>query len=124
MGRIQGDSSAGAQGPMQFLPTTWEEYGAGGDIRDFRDAVLAASRLLQANGAPADMDNALYHYNPSASYVRAVERCARRMVDDERQFLAIYEWQVLYKHVDGITLLPTGWPDVPGEIVAPLPAEP
>src|SRR5204862_633292 len=38
MGRIRGTSTAGAQGPMQFLPTTWTRYGDGGDINDNRDA--------------------------------------------------------------------------------------
>ena len=49
-GRIRGTSVAGAQGPMQFLPTTWDIYGAGGDINDPHDAILAAGRLLRSNG--------------------------------------------------------------------------
>ena len=32
LGRIVGVSDAGAQGPMQFLPSTFAEYGDGGDI--------------------------------------------------------------------------------------------
>ena len=43
-GRISGVSSAGAVGPMQFLPTTWDLYGEGGDIHDPHDAILAAGR--------------------------------------------------------------------------------
>jgi hypothetical protein len=119
MGRIQRDGD-GPQGPMQFLPRTWERYGEGGNIHDFRDSVLAASRLLTANGAPGNMDNALYRYNPSSSFVNLVQRLAQRMLADERQYYALYEWQVLYSHVDGVALLPEGWPDVPHEIVAPL----
>src|ERR1041384_8142233 len=34
MGRIRGTSTAGAQGPMQFLPSTWARWGGGGDIND------------------------------------------------------------------------------------------
>ena len=45
MGRIDGVSVANAQGPMQFLPTTWTEPGIGaGDIRDPHDAIQAAAR--------------------------------------------------------------------------------
>lgn len=79
MGRIRGVSTAGALGPMQFLPTTWDLYGAGGDIRDPGDAILAAGRLLVANGAPGDMADALWHYNPSDAYVGAVLSYARTM---------------------------------------------
>src|SRR5262249_19873239 len=32
MGRIRGNSTAGAQGPMQFIPGTWAAFGEGGDI--------------------------------------------------------------------------------------------
>ena len=49
-GRIDGLSTAGAQGPMQFLPTTWEEV-SDGDIDDPRDAIPAAAR--RTGGHPA-----------------------------------------------------------------------
>ena len=71
-GRIRGTSIAGAQGPMQFIPTTWDIYGAGGDIHDPHDAVLAAARLLRANGFARDRAGALRRYNNSAAYVRGV----------------------------------------------------
>ena len=53
-GRIRGASSAGAQGPMQFLPATWANYGRG-NIDNPRDAIFAAARFLVANGAPGNM---------------------------------------------------------------------
>src|SRR3990170_162129 len=40
MGRIRGVSTAGAQGPMQFMPGTWAAYGEG-DINSNRDAIRA-----------------------------------------------------------------------------------
>ena len=78
MGRIRGTSTAGARGPMQFIPATWAAYGAGGDVNDPGDAILGAARLLKANGAPGDMAGALWHYNQSASYVRAVSAYAQQ----------------------------------------------
>jgi hypothetical protein len=110
MGRIRGVSTAGAQGPMQFLPTTWDIYGEGGDIQDPQDAILAAARLLDANGAPEDMSEALWHYNPSDNYVGAVMRYAEQMTP--RTYQGYWHWRVLYKHVDGTYLLDVGYPDV------------
>ena len=104
MGRIKGDSSAGAQGPMQFIPTTWDIYGQHGDITSNRDAIFAAGRLLRAAGAPADMARALRGYNNSARYVRAVTAYAREIEADERADLGYDVWQVYY----GARLLPEG----------------
>jgi membrane-bound lytic murein transglycosylase B len=109
LGRIRGTSSAGARGPMQFLPATWRRYGGGGDIDATGDAVLAAARLLRANGAPANMARALYAYNPSRRYVRAVTAYADQIRANERAFLGYYHWQVYY----GDTLLPEGYPLLP-----------
>jgi hypothetical protein len=104
MGRIRGDSTAGAQGPMQFIPSTWDIYGRGGDIRSNRDAIYAAARYLRATGAPADMARALRAYNNSARYVRAVTAYAKQMEADERAYLGYHAWQVYY----GARLLPEG----------------
>lgn len=111
MGRIRGASPAGAQGPMQFIPATWGRYGKG-DINDQRDSIMAAARLLIANGAPGDMDRALYRYNPSSAYVVAIESYADQMIANERAFYAYYYWQVLYKHVSGTLILPVGYPSM------------
>ena len=105
MGRIRGVSVAGAQGPMQFLPSTWATYGRGGDINSNPDAILAAARLLKARGAPARMGAALYGYNPSQLYVNAVTAYADVMAADERTYHAYHGWQVYY----GDRLLPEGF---------------
>jgi len=109
MGRIRGTSIAGAQGPMQFLPATWARYGNGGDINSNRDAILAAARLLKSNGAPTNMANALYRYNPTPRYVKAVTAYAGQIQADERAYLGYYHWQVYYRMVDGDRLLPVGY---------------
>jgi soluble lytic murein transglycosylase-like protein len=115
-GRIRGPSSAGARGPMQFLPATWARYGRG-NIDNQRDAILAAARYLVANGAPGDMASALYRYNNSAHYVAAVEAYAGRMRSDARAFDGYYNWQVLYTRVRRTFLLPVGYPRVRPEPV-------
>jgi len=71
-GRIDGLSSAGAQGPMQFLPTTWEEVAEGGDIDDPGDAIAGAARYLVRRGALDDIRAGLWGYNNSDNYVNAV----------------------------------------------------
>ena len=113
MGRIRGVSTAGAQGPMQFLPTTWDIYGEGGDITDPRDAIFAAARLLRANGAPGDMAEALWHYNPSDNYVGAVTRYAQQIQRSPSAYRGYWHWRVLYEHVDGTAVLEVGYPKVP-----------
>jgi soluble lytic murein transglycosylase-like protein len=108
MGRIQGLSSAGAQGPMQFMPATWASYGRG-DVNNPHDAILAAARYLNAHGAPQNMTRAIYAYNPSMLYVRAVQLYAQEMFGNPRTFLAYYNWQVYVQTRTGEVLLPEGF---------------
>lgn len=108
MGRIRGTSSAGAQGPMQFIPSTWAAFGKG-DINSNRDAILSAARYLVHNGAPTRMRDALWNYNRSFRYVDAVTLYAEQMRADELAFRGYYNWQVYYRTVAGDHLLPEGW---------------
>lgn len=101
MGRIRSRSSAGAQGPMQFLPATWEAYGLGGNIRDPHDAVMGAANYLRASGAPENYREALHHYNPVDAYVNAVWWYAKTMMRFPEAFYAYYNWQVYVRTVDG-----------------------
>jgi hypothetical protein len=106
-GRMRNSSAAGAQGPMQFIPSTWKVYGLGGDINDPRDAILGAANYLHANGAPGRLRAALLRYNPSPLYVNAVLAYAQRMRRDPRAFLGYYSWQVFVR-VPGGTRRITG----------------
>ena len=108
MGRIHGTSSAGAQGPMQFIPETWETYGAG-DINDDRDAIRAAARYLADRGAPRLMAPALFSYNNDSRYVAAIESYAQVLRADPRAYAGYHAWQVFFA-TDGETyLLPEGY---------------
>jgi soluble lytic murein transglycosylase-like protein len=109
-GRIRGLSVAGAQGPMQFLPSTWDERGIGeGDIDDPHDAIQAAARYLVRRGGPADMTRALHGYNNSPNYVQAVTRYAELMRADERALAVLHEWEVHYLSSAGDIWLPVGY---------------
>ena len=92
-GRVVNNSVAGAQGPMQFIPSTWRIYGHGGDIRDPHDAILAAARLLRANGAPGRYGPALRAYNPSGLYVAAVTQYARLIDRNPYALYFLYAWE-------------------------------
>ena len=91
MGRIRGTSVAGAQGPMQFIPTTWARWGRG-DIDDPADSIMAAARYLASNGfarGPRGVANALFEYNNHPAYVRGVTAYAKVMERRPRAFLGL-----------------------------------
>ena len=99
--KLRSRSSAGAQGPMQFMPATWRAYGLGGDVHDPRDAILGAANYLRASGAARDLRRALWHYNHSARYVDAVSTFAAQMRRDPTVFFAYHAWQVFVKTRSG-----------------------
>lgn len=65
-------SSAGAQGPCQFMPGTWATYGKGRDVQDPAACLDAMARYLIAGGAPGDYQAAVFSYNHADWYVRQV----------------------------------------------------
>lgn len=93
-GRLTGPSVAGALGPMQFLPSTWDAYGGGGNVMDPHDAILGAANYLAASGAPERMGAALFAYNRSDAYVDAIRLYAREIARVPRNFYIYYFWQV------------------------------
>jgi hypothetical protein len=81
-GQNVGPSSAGALGPMQFLPSTWQIWGIDAfgetgppNIMDPFDAVPAAARYLCAAGADqggTSLNQAIFAYNHADWYVNEV----------------------------------------------------
>jgi len=80
-GANNGPSSAGALGPMQFMPATWAQWGINGfgppgspDVMNPLDAVPSAARMLCADGAgnPATLRGAIFSYNHATWYVDEV----------------------------------------------------
>lgn len=108
-GSINGVSTAGAQGPMQFLPSTFATYGQGGDINSPRDSIVAAGRFLAANGFANDPAHAIYGYNHAHEYVRAVDQYAALIAADPAAFPTYYRWDVYYVTTAGDVLLPVGY---------------
>ena len=86
-GRNPSTSSAGAMGPMQFLPSTFAHYAVDGDhdgvanIMDPYDAIYSAAAYLCANGAgngPDALYSAIWHYNHADWYVQMVLSLAQK----------------------------------------------
>lgn len=88
-GRLDGDTELDrAVGPMQFLPATWERYGADGngdgvrDPQNIDDAALAAAGYLCADGRDTATGGGWWAgvlaYNASGDYARLVWAAAER----------------------------------------------
>jgi hypothetical protein len=109
-GKIRGLSTAGAQGPMQFIPSTWAAYGEG-DINDPHDAILAAARYLAANGGDgkAGIENALFRYNNHPGYVDGILAYASILERDPRALHGLVRWQIVYLSTIGDLWLPVGY---------------
>jgi hypothetical protein len=77
-GRDLSVSSAGAEGWMQFLPSSWAQYGVDANGDGFRDpynpadAIFAAARYLRAAGGDTNVKAGIFSYNHSQAYVESV----------------------------------------------------
>jgi hypothetical protein len=91
-GRLARRSAAGALGPMQFLPTTWQAYATDGDhdgkvdVHNPPDAIATAARYLCANGAGSHetLATAIWNYNHSWAYVARVLAVSSQLAEADR----------------------------------------
>lgn len=124
MGRIEGVSSAGAVGPMQFLPTTWQHC-CTGDPTVTRDAIVGAATYLAQSGGPDDMAAAVHQYNPNDAYVAAVTAYAESLRDEPELYPGFHAFQVFYGTAIGTVRLPLGYSEMlPLDAAAYLAAHP
>lgn len=95
-GRYDGDAEyERAVGPMQFLPGTWLNFGQDGnndgnrDPHNIHDAALASATYLCAGDRDlserTQLEQAVFSYNPSWSYVRAVLAWADAYAEGRRE---------------------------------------
>ncbi len=108
MGRIEGLSTAGATGPMQFLPSTWAECCEGDPTVD-EDAILGAAVYLTIRGGPEDIASALRGYNNSTRYVNAVTAYANVLESDPAAYAGYHAWDVYFLSASGLIRMPVGY---------------
>ena len=125
-----GGGDARAEGPMQFIPSTWAQWGADGngdgvkDPNNIYDATLAAARYLCATSpalsATAGLDAAYFSYNHSQAYVDEVMGFARAYeVADAIGLIPAPAAQPLYAVGAPGASTPTTVAAVPGAAPAP-----
>ena len=76
-------SNMGAQGPMQFEPSTWASEGVDGngdgktDACNYQDAIYGAANYLVDSGAPQDYHAAILAYNHAEWYYQKIIKQAQ-----------------------------------------------
>lgn len=108
MGRIRGLSTAGAVGPMQFLPSTWSGCCTGDPTVD-RDAIIGAATYLKQRGALTNLDRAIHGYNNSDHYVKAVRAYADTLTAEPGRYYGYHAWEVLFLSSVGLLRIPQGY---------------
>ncbi len=120
-GRDLSISSAGAEGWMQFLPSSWSQYGvdANGDGYEDpynpADAVFAAAKYLAAAGGGANIRGAIYSYNHSQAYVDSVMLRAQLLSGTPSELLSAITGLTESRFpVHAVAHFADGFPTVPG----------
>lgn len=137
-GRDLSVSSAGAEGWMQFLPSSWAIYGVDATGDGFKDpynpadAIFAAARYLRAAGAASDLRAAIFAYNHSQAYVESVLLRARLLGGTPGELLGAltgltqgrFPVHAPSHFADGFQPAPNGSGSVPGTTIYSQPGAP
>jgi hypothetical protein len=130
-GRDLSVSSAGAEGWMQFLPSSWAIYGVDANGDGYKDpynpadAIFAAARYLRAADAARNLRGAIYAYNHSQAYVESVLLRAKLLGGTPSELLgaitglteARFPVHAPSYFSDGFQQLPAAGPGAPRQIV-------
>jgi len=130
-------STAGAVGWMQFMPSTWLQYGVDAlnagyaDPYNPVDAIFAAARYLRAAGAATNLRAAIFSYNHSEEYVESVMLRAKLISSYPKDVIATLtglidgRLPVTGKHLSWIAIhsqLPSSSSATAGAVSAPSPS--
>ena len=113
MGRIRGVSSAGAQGPMQFLPTTWDIYGGGGTSTTLVTGSWRPRDSFAPTAHPTTWPAPCGTTTPRTTTSAWSPAMPEQLQRSALAYRGYWHWRVLYKHVRGTYLLDHGYPEVP-----------
>jgi Transglycosylase SLT domain len=130
-GRDLSVSSAGAEGWMQFLPSSWAIYGVDANGDGFKDpynpadAIFAAARYLRAAGAGTNLRTAIFAYNHSQGYVESVLLRARLLGGTPGELLGAltgltqgrFPVHAPSHFADGFPAAPGGSATLPGTVI-------
>jgi membrane-bound lytic murein transglycosylase B len=116
-------STAGAVGWMQFMPSTWLQYGVDAldagyaDPYNPVDAIFAAARYLRAAGAQTNLREAILAYNHSEEYANSVLLRAKLIATYPKAVIA-----TLTGLIDGrlpVSGKQIAWSALAGELTSP-----
>ncbi len=131
-GRDLSVSSAGAEGWMQFLPSSWARYGVDANGNGYEDpynpadAIFAAARYLQAAGGGQHIRAAIFAYNHSQQYVESVMLRAQLLEGTPPELLSAitgltesrFPVHAPAHFTDGFPVVPGSRPPAPGRTLA------
>ena len=123
-GNANARSPAGAEGPFQFMPAAWKQYGAGGDIHSERDSARAAARFYRdlLDKYQGDLKKALAGYNWGAGNVD--KHGVSEAPAETRKYIASILADMGYRQSASGGSTSTSTPNVAPQVAARAPVSP